>query len=139
VVLRNGDWNPADLNQQWPQLEAYMGLFEHCMVMLAKGLIDWETFQRIYEYRLRNIIVVPEIVGEKLILRGRGWEDFIQLVMSNHLQLKQDLRSTATRWLTDCQGKWQESEQFQWLNSDPGKKWLQTQAGNLWMEMTGYS
>jgi hypothetical protein len=138
IVLRNGNWTTYNNPQKWPQLEAYMGLFEHCMIMLDKGLIDWETFQRLYEYRLQNIIVVPEIVGEKLITRGKSWQDFIQLVMNEHLQLKRAVQATAIRWLVTHEAEWRQSNEFQWLNSDMGKQWLHSNDGKQWMQLTGY-
>ncbi|HTA46082.1 MAG TPA: hypothetical protein VK789_26740 [Bryobacteraceae bacterium] len=32
--------------EEWADLEAYMGLFEHCEVMIDQGLIDSKTFMR---------------------------------------------------------------------------------------------
>jgi hypothetical protein len=142
VELRDGSWETYDDNDpdKWPPLEAYMGLFEHCMIMLDKGLIDWQTFQRIYEYRLHNIVVVPEIVGEKLIKRGNNWQDFIQLVMNDHLHLKQDVLATAAAWLSTNEAEnWIQSEEFQWFGSDDGKEWLRSPVGKQWKELTGYA
>ena len=38
---------PATL-EEWAEVEAYMGLFEHCEVMLKQRLIDEKTFREIY-------------------------------------------------------------------------------------------
>ena len=62
-----------------PQVEAYLGLFEHCRIMLDKGLLDLGTFKRIYAYRIDNILNNPVIVCEKLVKRREGWEDFVAL------------------------------------------------------------
>jgi hypothetical protein len=59
--------------EEWADLEAYMGLLEHCEAMLQDRLIDAATFRRIYEYRVENIIANPVIVEEKLRKRPEGW------------------------------------------------------------------
>lgn len=64
----------------WRRLEAYMGLFEHCAIMLRKGIVDRKTFESVYEYKLKNILANPYIVQAKLICAASGWEDFNWLV-----------------------------------------------------------
>lgn len=82
--LRSGKWprdDPAPLApEDWAELESYMGLFEHCEIMLQEGLLDWRTFRRIYSYRLRLILRYPLIVREKLIMWRSGWDDFVALL-----------------------------------------------------------
>jgi hypothetical protein len=34
--------------EEWAEVEAYMGLFEHCEVLLEENLIDERTFKEIY-------------------------------------------------------------------------------------------
>ena len=50
-----GSWTdgsgPATVDEYF-QVEAYMGLFEHCEIMLDQKLIDEPTFTEIYRYRL---------------------------------------------------------------------------------------
>jgi hypothetical protein len=65
--------------QEWAQLEAYMGLFELCEIMLREGLIDLKTFSLIYGYRVRNILANEVIVQEKLLKAKEGWTQFINL------------------------------------------------------------
>ena len=68
-----GDWagrtGVSGTTEEWAELEAYMGLFEHCEEMLKDRLIDTGAFTRIYKYRLENILANPIIVEEKLSLR----------------------------------------------------------------------
>jgi hypothetical protein len=66
--------------EEWAKLEDYMGLFEHCEIMLDAGLIDEQTFIDIFGYRLRNIVANPHIVEEKLIKRREGWTRFHSLL-----------------------------------------------------------
>ena len=64
----------------WAKVEDYMGLFEHCQIMLEKGLLDWETFGSIFSYRLNNILANEKITRAKLIHERDSWKDFIQLL-----------------------------------------------------------
>jgi len=81
LKLRNLEWSAAaPTDDDWAKLEAYMGLFEHCELMLKEGLIDATTFTAIYAYRLENILDDNLIVREKLIDRRLGWTQFIQLL-----------------------------------------------------------
>ena len=66
--------------EDWARLEAYMGLFEHCEVMLDQGLIDERTFREIYAYRLRNIVANDIIRREKLHRQASGWVRFLALL-----------------------------------------------------------
>ena len=59
--------------REWRRLEAYMGLMEHCSIMLKQRLIDWRTFKAIYSYRIRNIAANPYIVQAKLIDMAEYW------------------------------------------------------------------
>jgi hypothetical protein len=55
-----GIWSNANSGpslEKWPDVEAYMGLFEHIYDMLEEGLISDKIFKNIYRYRLINIIV----------------------------------------------------------------------------------
>lgn len=83
LKLRGNQWSNDDndppTDDEWAKLEAYMGLFEHCELMLRQGLIDWSTFRMIYGYRLDSILQNPTIVREKLIIRRHGWEAFVRL------------------------------------------------------------
>jgi hypothetical protein len=78
-----GDWagdkgGPAN-HEEWARVEAYMGLFEHCEIMLDQGIIDESTFVEIYRYRLSNIVANTVIRREKLCERASGWKRFLAL------------------------------------------------------------
>lgn len=68
--------------EEWIRVEAYMGLFEHCNIMLNDGLIDEKTFGKIYAYRLRNIVRNRIIVDSKLSNeeRKKYWEEFAAML-----------------------------------------------------------
>ena len=85
IKLRpGGDWcftnKGPSTNIDWVQVEDYLGLFEHCKIMLDKGLIDWTTFKKIFGYRINNIMCNQKIVDRKLKSQeGEEWTDFIEL------------------------------------------------------------
>jgi hypothetical protein len=66
-------------NNEWPDVEAYMGLFEHINIMLQEGQISDKIFKNIYGYRLKNILHNNMIKKEKLEEFGDSWQDFIAL------------------------------------------------------------
>ena len=65
--------------EEWAAVEDYMGLLEHCEVMLRERLIDRQTFGLIYGCRVTNIVACETIVREKLMVRKKGWPIFISL------------------------------------------------------------
>jgi len=66
--------------QEWAPVEAYMGLFELCEMMLKKNLIDEGTFKSLYKYRLTNLMWNEVIVNQKIIGRAKGWRHFNDLL-----------------------------------------------------------
>jgi hypothetical protein len=80
-TLRNYEWPNVDITHpDWAKLEAYMGLLEHCEIMLDDGLLDWGTFNDVYGYRTKLILSNPLIVRDTLIRRRAGWVRFLDLV-----------------------------------------------------------
>lgn len=78
-----GEWeNNGGPNkpEEYAQVEAYMGLFEHCEIMLSQKLIDEETFREIYRYRLINLLSNDWVRIEKVCRRPDGWRRFIDLL-----------------------------------------------------------
>lgn len=67
---------------EWMRVEAYMGLFEHCNIMLTDKLIDINTFHKVYRYRLHNIVSNETIKNAKLKdpALNQNWVEFIQLL-----------------------------------------------------------
>ncbi len=105
IKLRNLEWSsttPTD--DDWAKLEAYMGLFEHCELMLKQGLLDSRTFTEIYCYRLDNILDDKLIVREKLIDRRWGWTTLIDLLQRMGSSLPR--RRYLYGYKDDRSGKW---------------------------------
>jgi hypothetical protein len=78
---------PGPTGEEWRQVEAYMGLLEHCAPMLRNDLIDLQTFKEIYRYRLVNIMANRKIVMEKLGERRDGWQRFIELLRMVNIEV----------------------------------------------------
>ena len=78
-----GDWantitgptTPAE----WAELEDYMRLFEHCELLIQAGILKFDHFDRLFGYRLQNIVANTTIVQKKLITEGKRWKDFRRL------------------------------------------------------------
>ena len=86
-----GEWASGDgptTVDEWAQVEAYMGLFEHCEMMLEKGLIDERQFSEIYKYRLSNLVANDTICEEKLRKRPEGWISFVALLDRMGIEFK---------------------------------------------------
>mgnify|MGYP007118313577 CR=1 FL=1 len=85
IKLRpGGEWAIKDSGpetvQDWAKVEDYMGLFEHCELMLRRRLIDVETFKLVFSYRIYNIVSNKIIVDAKLRREGKSWQAFIRLL-----------------------------------------------------------
>jgi hypothetical protein len=66
--------------EEYCQVEAYMGLFEHCEIMLDQTLIDERTFTEIYRYRLFNLVGNDWVRVEKLCKHPDGWKRMLALL-----------------------------------------------------------
>jgi hypothetical protein len=66
-------------HEEWAKVEDYMGLFEHCELMLENKMIDWRMFKAIFGYRMNNILANEIIVQAKLVEEKNSWADFIKL------------------------------------------------------------
>ncbi|MEI6752161.1 MAG: hypothetical protein WCK78_03240 [Paludibacter sp.] len=86
LKLRNGgDWaikksKPTTV-EDWAKIDAYLGQFELCHLMLEKCLIESDMFKSQYDFRLYNILHNAEIV-EYINHDATDWEKFIKLCRS---------------------------------------------------------
>ena len=94
-----GEWvnNAGPKNaEDFVQIEAYMGLFEHCEIMMAQKLIDQKTFHEIYDYRLKNLMANNWVRVEKIEKRGKYWKQFIKL-LTRMSDIDKEVESKALR------------------------------------------
>ena len=73
---------------EYAQIEAYMGLLEHCEIMLSQRLVDEATFREIYQYRLKNLVANKWVREEKLCRCADGWARFIALLERMQVKYK---------------------------------------------------
>jgi hypothetical protein len=86
-----GEWTLSTgpkASEEFAQVESYMGLFEHCEIMLSQKLIDEATFSEIYKYRLQNLVANDWVRIEKLCRRPEGWSRFIALLRRVNVEYK---------------------------------------------------
>lgn len=83
-----GDWCDAgagpETSEEWAQVEDYMGLFEHCEILIRSGLLGSTMFDRMFGYRISNILNNSKIVHIKLVEEKEGWNDFLRLAQRLH-------------------------------------------------------
>lgn len=66
--------------EDWVAVEKYMGLFERIKVLIDDGIVDLATIDRLYGYRVLNIITNDVIKKAKLEGETNNyWQDFIGL------------------------------------------------------------
>lgn len=79
-----GEWHDSDISpskEEIPKVIDYMGLFEHCKLMLDDHQIDWHTFETMYAYRIDNLLSNKWITQVQLKPDMReGWKHFVPLV-----------------------------------------------------------
>ena len=84
LLRPGGDWSragggPADAGD-WADVDNYMGLFERMKVLVDSAIIDLPTLNRLYGYRITNIVSNTAIRQRKLEDEKGSWEDFLALV-----------------------------------------------------------
>jgi hypothetical protein len=87
LLLRNKEanfkwWSGAEpTGDEWAAVEAYMGLFERVWMLVKGKSIDIEVIERLYGYRIENIVTNNMIRETKLENKDFAiyWIDFIEL------------------------------------------------------------
>jgi hypothetical protein len=69
----------APNNEDYAELEAYMGFFERIWVLVDNGSLKLGIVDSLYAYRVANIIRNRYIRTKKLIELASGWAKFIEL------------------------------------------------------------
>jgi hypothetical protein len=69
------NWNPT--GAEWSDIRAYMGLFERLWILSESGVIDMSTLERLYGYRMRNV-VRNDALRSYLLCHRLGWSDFLR-------------------------------------------------------------
>lgn len=95
-LRRGGDWWPeghaGPSDGDWAELEQYMGLFERMWILIEGKSLDLDVVDRLYAYRVKNIVKNGDVRTKKLEELASGWTDFISL-----WRALDDLRRTQDR------------------------------------------
>ena len=77
-----GEWREKQSfsKEEWGLIEDYMGVFEHCELMMQDKVIDEDRFKKIFSYRIENLVSNESIVKHKLIEEKDSWTTFIELL-----------------------------------------------------------
>ncbi len=78
-----GEWSknssgPAS-EEEWVLVEKYMGLFERIYVIVETKIVPLDVIDRLYGYRVSNIMKNDIIRNEQLVKYKKYWSDFIAL------------------------------------------------------------
>lgn len=73
-------------HKDWSRIVSYLGLLEHCELMIQDGIIDQKRFELIFSYRIKNLIRNRQI-RSKLIEENVDWIEFNNLLNRFNLQL----------------------------------------------------
>ncbi len=75
-----GIWSTKgpDSNDDWANIDQYLGLFEHCEMLISKKLISKDFFERSYKVPLQNAIQ-NRYIWLKLEEEKEYWEDLGKL------------------------------------------------------------
>ena len=71
------EWDPAP--EDWPAIEAYMGVFERIQLLVEDKVLTLRTVDRLYSYRVLNIVSNDHIRTKKLVEKKEFWPDFCKL------------------------------------------------------------
>ena len=88
----NGKTGPINL-EEWVAVEQYMGLFERINVLVEDRIIDIDTIDRLYGYRVINILGNEIIKHSKLEIESESWQHFIKL--GNAIK---NIRRNRSKW-----------------------------------------
>jgi hypothetical protein len=69
----------ASSDDEWPAIEAYMGVFERIQLLVEKKILNIETVDRLYSYRVISIVRNDHIRREMLVEKREFWPDFYKL------------------------------------------------------------
>jgi hypothetical protein len=64
-----GEWRTGQIpndNETWAKIDAYLGLFELCEILIENNSLSEVHFKAQYEYRLRNILANNQVRTLKL-------------------------------------------------------------------------
>lgn len=65
-------------NETWARIDAYLGIFELCGILIEKGTISMDNFKSQFGYKLKNAMNVKN-VREKIENEASSWKELYKL------------------------------------------------------------
>lgn len=88
----------SDSSEDWAAVEQYMGLFERINILVEDKIVSIEIIDRLYGYRVTNILNNDIIRREKIESEAESWRNFIKL----QEKLEKNRRDRSTWWYKTC-------------------------------------
>jgi hypothetical protein len=105
-----GAWQDKELtSDEIDKVVPYAGLFERIKVHMDNGIVDLEIIQRLYSYRILELLRNKSVVKYIFVDFKYGWQDFINLCEKLR-RIDPELDEQLTRIIPDI-------EQAQTLNA----------------------
>jgi len=82
--------------EDWTDLDDYLGLFEICEIMIKNKTIEFQNFEKLYKYRLRNILCNKEVVFYKLVEESDSWIDLYSLLDRSFPECSEEFNALKT-------------------------------------------
>ncbi|MCL2413918.1 MAG: hypothetical protein FWC94_01520 [Bacteroidales bacterium] len=70
----------GEIVEDWVDLDDYLRLFEVCEMMIKNRTIEFQDFEKLYKYRLGNILHDKKVVFCKLVEEADSWDDLYGLL-----------------------------------------------------------
>ena len=77
--LQEGTWSDDESEEEWMELNRYMGLIEHIKLLIDDGFLSVRTVDRLFSHRVHAIVTNPSVRRRNLEERKEIWRDFHEL------------------------------------------------------------
>jgi hypothetical protein len=77
--LQQGKWTDDESEEEWMELNRYMGLIEHIKLLIDDGFLNVRTVDRLFSHRVHAIVSNPSVRRRNLEERRDIWNDFHEL------------------------------------------------------------
>jgi|GEM_PF-3426036 len=90
IALRGAEPDKTISDEDWPDIDGYMGAFERLYLLLRDGVINRRDAKSLYGYRLENIVNNKEIRQAKLRNEEESWYYFSEVCKTLEIDIPID-------------------------------------------------